>query len=169
MLAVFLVAVAAMVGLGSLAGAPGLRDGRGRARWALMLIYAGFGVLHVSRPLLFLPIMPPILPFPKAIIIGTGLCEIAGAVGLALPATRRWAGAALALYAVCVYPANLYHAFYHVEAPGLPSSWWYHVPRLLLQPVICWWALYVGEDLDWPFSAHRPPFSYRASAPAPRP
>jgi hypothetical protein len=74
-------------------------------------------------------------------------------------ATRRWAGIGLAAYAVCVFPANLYHAFWNVQVPPLPSSWWYHGPRLLLQPVLVWWALWAGEVIDWPFAPHRPAFA----------
>ena len=57
----------------------------------------------------------------------------------------------LALYAVCVFPANVHHALDHVAVAGLPSSWWYHAPRLLFQPVFVWWALWAGEVVDWPF------------------
>src|SRR5512147_2577893 len=96
----------------------------------LALFYAAAGVFHVVKPAAFLPIMPPVIPFPITIIVATGVCEIAGAAGLFFERTRRLAGIMLALYAVCVYPANLYHAFAPVHVPGLPDSWWYHGPRL---------------------------------------
>jgi len=159
MLAFFLLAVIAAVLISSLVAAPGFRDGRGRARWAMALIYIGFGFFHLVFSDGFLPIMPPILPFPREIVWFTGVCEIAGGFGLVTPALRRWAGIGLALYAICVFPANLYHAYGHVIAPGLPSSWWYHGPRLLFQPVFVWWALWAGEVIDWPFSPHRPAFA----------
>ncbi len=158
MLAFFLLAVIAALVTASLLNAPGFHDGRGKARWAVALIYIGFGFFHLTFSNAFLPIMPPILPFPREIVLFTGVCEVAGGIGLLIPATRRWAGGALALYAVCVFPANLYHAYAHVTVPGLPSSWWYHGPRLLLQPVFVWLALYVGKVIDWPFSPHRPAF-----------
>jgi uncharacterized membrane protein len=159
MLAFFLIAVIIIIGVASLINAPGFRDARGRMRWAMAIVYVAFGFFHITFASEFLPIMPPILPFPREIVLFTGVCEIAGGLGLLIPATRRWAGGALALYAVCVFPANLYHAYAHVVVPGLPSSWWYHGPRLLLQPVLVWWALYVGEVIDWPFSPHRPAFA----------
>jgi uncharacterized membrane protein len=149
----------AVVAVCSILDAPGFRDGRGRARWALALLYVAFGGFHLAAADSFLPIVPPQIPFPREVVLFTGLCEVAGGAGLILPATRRWAGALLGLYAVCVFPANLYHAFAHVSVPGLPSSWWYHAPRLAFQPVFVWWALYAGEVLDWPFSPHRPPFA----------
>jgi hypothetical protein len=57
----------------------------------------------------------------------------------------------LALYAVCVFPANVKHAFDNVQLPQLPSSWLYHGTRLALQPVIVWSALYCGKIISWPF------------------
>jgi uncharacterized membrane protein len=159
MLALFLLAVIITVLIATLLSAPGFHTARGRMRWAMALIYLGFGFLHIVDAGAFLPIMPPILPFPKEIIWFTGACEIAGGLGLLIPATRRWAGIALAAYAVCVFPANLYQAFWGIEVPGLPSSWWYHGPRLLMQPVLIWWALWAGEVIDWPFSPHRPAFA----------
>ena len=158
-LTVFLMVVIALAIIVTLFSAPGFRDARGRMRWAMSLIYVEFGFLHLTAADAFVPIMPPILPFPKEIIWFTGACEIAGGLGLLTPATRRWAGIGLAAYALCVFPANLYHAFWHVEVPGLPSSWWYHAPRLLAQPLLIWWALWAGEVIDWPFGPHRPAFA----------
>ena len=124
---------------------------RGYTRWAIAAIYAPFGLLHIVGSGGFLKIMPPGIPFPREIVILTGLCEIAGAVGLLLPRTRRLAGIMLALYALCVWPANLYHALSGVNVPPLPSSWWYHGPRLLLQPVFIWAPLWAAGVIEWPF------------------
>lgn len=119
-----------------------------RARLILAVILAAFylaaGVLHLAAPHGFLRIMPPVIPFPEAVVAFTGVCEVAGAVGLLVPATRLWAGRMLALYALCVWPANIYHALWGVHVPPLPDSWWYHGPRLAFQPVLIWAALYAG-------------------------
>ena len=64
---------------------------------------------------------------------------------------RWWASMMLAIYAVCVFPANIKHAIEGIQLPGLTTSWLYHAPRLALQPVIVWWALYCGHVVDWPF------------------
>ncbi len=50
---------------------------------------------------------------------------------------------------MCVYPANVKHAMGGL--PGVHLGLWYHVPRLLLQPVLVWWALFAGEVVTWPF------------------
>jgi uncharacterized membrane protein len=133
---------------------------RAALRYALAATYAPFGVLHVAASRAFLPIMPPQVPFPETVVKLTGAAEIAGALGLLIPATRKAAGIGLALYAVCVYPANVYQAFWHRHAPPLPDSWWYHGPRLAFQPVLVWWALVAGGVIAWPFAPRR-----RASGP----
>ncbi|MDZ4376062.1 MAG: DoxX family protein [Phenylobacterium sp.] len=119
-------------------------------RILLAAFYLAAGFFHLIAPGGFLRIMPPIVPFPEAVVAVTGVCEIAGAVGLMIPRTRRWAGGMLALYALCVWPANLHHALAGVHVPPLPDSWWYHGPRLAFQPVLIWWALLAGGVVCWP-------------------
>ncbi len=120
-------------------------------RLGLVGIYGAAGGLHLVAADSFLPIMPPVIPFARTVVLATGACEIAGAIGLLVPATRRLAGVMLAIYAVCVWPANIYQAFWHVRVPPLPDSWWYHAPRLAFQPVLIWWALFAAGVLNWPF------------------
>ena len=83
------------------------------------------------------------------------MAEIAGAVGLHIAPLRRAAAIGLALYALCVWPANLNHALNDIPLGGRHLSWWYHGPRLLLQPVIIWWALWASGATDWPFARKR--------------
>ncbi|WP_293967622.1 DoxX family protein [Sphingomonas sp.] len=125
------------------------------SRALLSAAYGAAGILHVTRADIFLRIMPPWVPFPRETVIATGLCEMAGAIGLMIPRTRRLAGVMLALYALCVWPANVQHAINDLGTDtGL--GWWYHVPRLLAQPLIIWWALHAGGVTDWPFRPRRP-------------
>jgi len=126
-------------------------------RWVLALFYAIAGIVHLRTPDAFLPIVPNWVPFPYEVVVITGVLELAGAGALLVPRPRWIAGFMLALYAVAVFPANIKHAFDDVQVPGLPSSWWYHGPRFLLQPVLCWWALFCANVIDWPARA-RPPY-----------
>jgi uncharacterized membrane protein len=84
------------------------------------------------------------------VVLLTGSCEIAGSIALAGTRLRRLAGIMLALYAVCVLPANVKHAIYGIHLAPAPDSWWYHGPRLALQPVLAWWALFCAGVIDWP-------------------
>jgi uncharacterized membrane protein len=120
-------------------------------RWAMASFYLAAGVVHLQSPDAFLPIVPDWVPAPREVILFSGTCEIAGGLGLVTRPFRWWAAVMLALYAACVFPANVKHAFENVQLPRLPSSWWYHGPRLALQPVIIWWALYGGQIINWPF------------------
>ena len=127
--------------------------GQGSRTWlrrALILLYGGIGAVHIAAPEKLMPIMPAWVPEPHLVILATGLCEIAGAVALMTPRLRRAAGFGLALYAVCVFPANLKQALEGIHVEGLPDSWWYHGPRLAFQPVLIWAALYASGLLDWP-------------------
>jgi uncharacterized membrane protein len=122
-------------------------------RAILATFYGAAGLVHLATPASFLPIVPNWVPRPEDVILATGICEIAGAIALI---TRRWrtAGAwMLALYAICVLPANIKHAIEGIHLPPLPDSWWYHAPRLAFQPVLVWWALFCVGIIDWPFAA----------------
>lgn len=116
-----------------------------------VLFYGAAGMIHLLSPDAFLPIVPDWVPQPRTVVLATGACELAGAAGLLVPRFRRLAGTMLALYAVCVFPANIKHAVENIDLPQLPHSWWYHGPRLVLQPVIVWWSLFCAGVIDWPF------------------
>lgn len=125
------------------------------ARLLLALAYAVVGVIHLKSPQGFLPIMPDWVPFPREVVLATGVAEIAGALGLLIPRLRRAAGWGLAAYAVCVFPANIKHAMEGVALGGTVLGWGYHAPRLALQPILVWWALWAGGVTDWPFRRGR--------------
>ena len=125
-------------------------------RWTLAALYAGVGLVHLLSPEAIVPIVPRWVPWPREVVLLTGICEIAGAAGLLHPRPRRLAGIMLALYALGVWPANVKHAVEGLEIGGLPTSWWYHGPRLAFQPVLIWAALWASGDIDWPFGRPRP-------------
>ena len=106
-------------------------------------------------PQFFVPIVPGWVPEPRFVVLATGVCEIAGAIALMTGRLRYVAGVMLALYAVCVYPANIKHAIDSVAIGGSTLGWGYHGPRLLFQPVFVWWALFAGGVIDWPFGQRR--------------
>lgn len=119
-------------------------------RWVLALLYALAGVAHLRAPQGFMAIMPSWVPAPEAVVWFTGVAELAGAAGLLqpwFPALRRAAGWGLALYAVCVFPANIVHFARDMARPDLGLGLGYHVPRMVLQPVLVWLALWVSGAL----------------------
>ena len=122
-------------------------------RWSLGIFYAVAGCLHLAAPAPFLRITPQWVPWPETVIFATGVAELLGAVALVQPWSRplRRAGAiGLALYAVCVFPANINHFLIDMARPDRGLGLAYHVPRMFAQPLIVWLALWTGGVTDWP-------------------
>lgn len=119
-------------------------------RLLLIAIYLTAGFFHFYATPGFVAIVPDWVPWPTAVVRVTGGCEWLGALGLLLPRWRRLSGILLAVYAVCVFPANLKHAVDHVALDGTVLGWGYHVPRLLFQPVLVWWPLWCTGVMRWP-------------------
>lgn len=122
--------------------------------WVLAIFYAVAGYSHIAQPAGFLAIMPDWVPFPEAVVFWTGIAELAGAAGLVQPQSarlRQAAGIGLALYALCVWPANINHFAMDMARSDNGLGLLYHVPRMIAQPLIIWLALWVSGTTDWPF------------------
>jgi len=127
---------------------------RALLRLLLASLYAIAGVLHIVAPRPFLSIMPGGLLDPEAIVLLTGIAELLGAIALAQgwsSKLRRAGAIGLALYAVCVFPANMNHFALDMARPDNGLGLAYHIPRMFAQPIIVWWALWAGGVTDWPF------------------
>ena len=136
----------------------GSRSGRVVARWLLAALYLTAGFFHVARPKPFLGITPHWVPLATTVVLLTGLAELAAVPALLQPWSkplRRTAGIALALYAICVYPANVNHMLIDMAKPDHGLGLVYHVPRLLAQPLAVWAALWASEVVDWPWRRTR--------------
>lgn len=118
-------------------------------RWLLAAFYGLAGALHLVIPAPFITIMPPWVPAPEVVVWLTGIAEIAGALGLIQPVSaglRRSAGWGLALYALCVWPANIHHFALDMARASGGLGLGYHLPRMIAQPVIIWLAIWVSRD-----------------------
>ena len=69
--------------------------------------FAGSGTVHLVKPEVFLPLMPSWVPAHREVILASGVAELALAVGLAIPPTRRVAGWASVALLLGVWPGNL--------------------------------------------------------------
>ena len=126
---------------------------RGILRWVLAAFYALAGYAHLADPTPFLAIMPPWVPMPEQVVWWTGVAELLGAIALVQgisPRLRRAGGIGLALYAVCVFPANIHHFALDMARPDGGLGLGYHVPRMFAQPLLVWLALWTGGVTDWP-------------------
>lgn len=110
----------------------------------LAIFYGVAGYFHLATPETFIRVTPDWVRNPAAIVFLTGVYEIAAVVALLIPRTRKLAGVALSLYAICVYPANVQHAVQDLSGTPHGLGWLYHAPRLFAQPLIVWWSLYAA-------------------------
>jgi uncharacterized membrane protein len=129
-----------------MAGQSGFRHWLRIALRVLLAIFYGYaGYAHIANPAPFLTIMPDWVPAPEAVVYWTGIAEIAGAIGLLQPFSaqlRKAAGIGLALYALCVWPANIHHMM--MDMASSTPNLGYHIPRMIAQPVLIWLALWVS-------------------------
>ncbi|QIX61519.1 DoxX family membrane protein [Hymenobacter sp. BT18] len=108
------------------------------SRYVLAVLFIGAGVLHFIAPTMFVRIVPPYLPAPYLLVYLSGAAELAGGLGLLLPATRRLAAWGLVALLVAVFPANVYMLQSH--GAGMPDPLWALWLRLPLQAVLIAWA-----------------------------
>lgn len=111
------------------------------------------GTLHfvVAEP--FVKIVPPMLPYPLALVYISGFFEILGGIGLLVPPVSRAAAWGLFLLFIAVFPANINMAVNHIQLDGVPNSPWLHVIRLPLQAVLLAWAWWYTKPSNDPRQA----------------
>jgi uncharacterized membrane protein len=120
------------------------RVDRRRAAAALLLaaVLTTTGIWHFASPHGFESIVPRFLGSPSFWVRLSGVGELACAVGLALPRTRRLAGWATAALFVIVFPANVTMAVHAWQGDG---SRLVAFARLPLQVPLVLWAVYVAR------------------------
>ncbi len=99
------------------------------------------GALHFVVPRTYKRIIPEWVPTPEAMVYASGVAEIAGGVGMMVPARRRLAGWWLMATMAGVFPANLHMALNAEDYPQVPGgavSLW---ARLPFQGVFIAWIL----------------------------
>ena len=109
------------------------------SRGLIAAIFFVSGMLHLIRPAMFVSIVPPWLPSPAALVLISGLCEMAGAVGILLPETRVAAGWGLIALLVAVFPANI-QMLLNAHSAHSSAIWQASlVARLPLQVALIYW------------------------------
>jgi uncharacterized membrane protein len=117
-----------------------IEDTRRGLSWRLLAnVFVLAGVNHFVMPRAYERIVPPMLRGQaKRIVRVSGVAEIAGGLGVFVPATRRLSGLSLIALLAAVFPANLYMARQSQEFPHIPC--WALYARLPLQPLMMLWA-----------------------------
>lgn len=115
------------------------------ARIALGLCFILASVPHFFSEV-EMQIIPPFLPWRKAALYITGLCELLGGIGVLIPRFQRAAGWGLAALLVAIFPANVYHAIKDIQRSGIRKMSLYHWLRGPIQAMLIWWALWSTND-----------------------
>ncbi|MFY1574411.1 DoxX family protein [Verrucosispora sp. WMMD703] len=119
-----LVAGTALARLAGLAGIAALDGWHPALRVGLALMFVMTGMVHFVGPRRqdLIAMVPPRLPRPELLVTVTGVLELAGAVGLLVPATARWAAAGLTLLLLAMFPANVSAARRRLTLAGRPVT-----------------------------------------------
>ena len=140
-LVVLLISLLLYRAIGAL-GVAALATWAGATRCALATMLAFTASAHFTKMKRDLArMMPDWIPRPMALIYFTGVCEIAGAIGLLLPSVRHAAGLALIVFFIVVFPANLKAARSGVGLGGKrPTPLWRRTLMQILFITLTWWS-----------------------------
>ncbi len=110
-------------------------------RVVMGVLYVGAGVAHFLLTRTYESIVPDYLTYytsARTLVVVSGVAEIAGGLGVMVPATRKAAATGLVMLLVCVMPANVWMVQHPERFPGVPV--WAMWLRLPLQLPLIWWA-----------------------------
>lgn len=102
--------------------------------------FVGGGIGHLAWPRFFVAIVPGYVPMPALVVAVSGVLELAGAIGILLPRSRRRAGIGLMLLIAAVFPANVHMALNPQAYPYFAP--WLLYARLPLQLVLLAWVAF---------------------------
>ena len=106
-------------------------------KWAFAALFVAGGVGHFVKTDVYMKIMPPYLPYHRALVLLSGVFEVALGILLLVPTTSRLAAWGLIALLVAVFPANVY-MYQHPDKFGLSPT--LLLLRLPLQGVLILWA-----------------------------
>jgi uncharacterized membrane protein len=87
------------------------------------------GVLHFTHTRAYMAIMPPYVPRHRESVLVSGAAEIAGGVGVLVPATRPLARWWLLALLAAVFPANVHMALNPQRYKRIPPwALWLRLP-----------------------------------------
>lgn len=106
----------------------------------MAILYVAAGINHFVHPQTYVSIMPHFLPESsyRPLVAISGACEVVFGLLLIHSATRKTAAWLIIALLIAVFPANIQMTinFAHGHSPDTWLTWL----RLLLQPVLIWWA-----------------------------
>jgi uncharacterized membrane protein len=108
----------------------------------LAILFIAVGILHFARPEPFVSIVPDYLPQPLLLVWISGVCEIAGGIGLLWTRSRRLAAFGLIALLIAVFPANINMATNNITFGGkIPEvALWLRLPLQFVLIAAIWWC-----------------------------
>lgn len=108
----------------------------------LFMIYAG--VTHLQKPVFYLPFVPEFLPFREAIVMVSGLLEIALGVAVLIPGFRYLSALSIMALMVLFLPVHIADLFRDTPAIGSHGA---ALIRLPVQFVFILWAWVASRNV----------------------
>ena len=110
--------------------------------YLLFGFYFVAGLNHFINPEFYYPLIPDYLPFVKAINIASGLIEMALALSLLVPRTRKWASNLIIFMLIAFIPSHVYFIQIGscVEGGLCVSEWIGWIRLLVIHPILIIWA-----------------------------
>ncbi|MBI2721213.1 MAG: DoxX family protein [Bacteroidetes bacterium] len=100
----------------------------------MSLLYILAGINHFVHPDFYLKIMPPYIPFHRAMVVLSGICEFVFGALLLFRQTRKFAGLLIILMLVAFMTVHV-----QMIIDAYPTLW-LAVVRFAFQFVLIWWA-----------------------------
>ena len=106
--------------------------------YLMAVIYIVAGLNHFRSPRLYIKIIPPYLPNPKALNIISGLAEIVLGIALMIKPLTGVAAWGVNALLIAVFPTHLYMYNNPKARMGMPL--WALLLRMPLQLLLMYWA-----------------------------
>ena len=138
---ILLISLVVLRGVGYL-GVGRLSSWREAGLFAVAIMFLFTGATHFTGMKHdYAAMLPNLLSGNLGVIYLTGALQVAGAVGLLVPRTRRLAGICLVLLLIAMFPGNVYSAVNEIPFRGeAPTPLWLRTPIQLFFIGMVWWT-----------------------------
>jgi uncharacterized membrane protein len=122
-----------------------VRQGHLAPRILRLVMDAFFCLAGIRHPAItedFVAHMAAWAPARHSTVILAACRQLLDAAALTIPKARKFAGVMLAMFPVRIFPANIQEVMSRVPLHGSVAGWGFNGPRLALQPVLVWRALF---------------------------
>ena len=104
-------------------------------------LYIFAGISHFTKERFFRSIVPPFLPYPKAIVFWSGIAEIILGITLLIPVLKIYAAWGIIVLLIVVFPANIYMLIARLKKQKfMKVPVWGLWLRLAIQFLLIYWA-----------------------------